>query len=261
MNVNIKEIESSLQLYLLGGVDSGSETVHVRSSNRGGLVRLHLTNGGSVVVKLWRIRNFKERLKAVGNLSNGRREWRIHRLIYRNGINVPEPLFFQRLTIPVVGPCEIMTIEDIGETECGVPYLKQLIITGRDKDITVFEDRIIDITSELLKMRILDVDNQLNNFLVDTAGRVLRTDFECARRRRFFSLRRLEFATMLDRLLRSHLHATHPDSERTSRFMAKVATRLTIPTNIRQMVAEITRNELQRERKETGIRYAIVLDW
>jgi hypothetical protein len=255
------EIEPLLRHHLEGNVISRTETVHTRSGNRGGLLRLPLASGGSVIVKVWRLRNLKEQLKSFTYLSNGHREWRIHRLIHKAGVHVPEPLIYQRLTIPNFGPCEIMVIEDVGETECGVPHLKRLIATGRDNAITMFEGQMINITAELLKLKILDVDNQLNNFLIDSVNCVFRIDFECAHRRFDLSYRQNEYATMLDRLLRSHLHATYPESERTSRFMLQVATSLSVPAKIRQMATEITRNELQKETKKTGIEYAIALDW
>jgi len=254
------EIEPLLNRYLRDDAASGVETIHTRSGERGGLLRLFLS-GGSVVVKFWRIRNIKERFKAVTHISNGRREWRMHRLIHRAGVKVAEPLFFSRFFMPGLGPCEIMAIEDVGEVESGVAYLKRLITTGLDSEITSFEDRMIDTTIELLELKILDMDNQLNNFLIDSTGRVIRVDFECARRPCCFALRRRKYATMLERLLRSHLHAAYPEIERTKRFMARVATRLSVPTDIRQMVIDISAKELTKENKQSGIGYASNLEW
>jgi hypothetical protein len=248
-----------LQQYLEG--NTTGEPVHARSKNRGGLFRLHLESGGNLVVKIWHLRNIKEKCKAAARISNGRREWLMHRLVYEAGIKVPEPLLFLCLTIADFGACELMGIEDIGVTESGVPYLKRLIAAGCEREIIHFEDCLIDITSRLLRLKILDVDNQLNNFLVDGNGRVFRIDFECARRRHLFKLHRVELATMLDRLLRSHLHATYPESERTSQFMTRVSGSLAISADVRQMTAAITSKELIRERSKTGIEYNVDLNW
>ena len=260
MELNFAALESALRRHLEGASPSEFEIVHTRSGNRGGLLRMHLADV-SIVIKTWSFRNMKEWFKAAAYLSNGRREWQVHRLLYGAGIHVPEPLFFRQITFPVLGRYEIMAVEDIVDSESGVQYIKRLIANGQEKKIVAFENQVIEITSELLRMRILDVDNHLNNFLIDASERVVRIDFECARRRYIFSLHQFEYATMLDRLLRSHLHAAHPESERTGRFMSRVATKLSIPTNIRQIVARITRTELQKESKKTGIDYVINLKW
>jgi len=261
MKIDFAEIAPLLCRHLKGDASAVGDTVHTRSDSRGGLFRLPLANGGSMVFKVWRIRNAKERLKSVTHLSNGWREWRMHQFVYRAGIDVPAPFCFQQITIPGFSHCEIMAIEDVGKVESGVPYLKRLIAAGLDDEIIAFEDRMIDITSQLLKLKIIDVDNQLNNFLINSVDRVIRIDFECARKPCFFTLRKRKYATMLERLLRSHLHATYPASERTSRFMLRLAERLELPADIRKMVLAINEQELARENRGSKTTYAIDLKW
>ncbi len=237
------------------------EICYTRSKNRGGVLRLPQEGGGSVVIKVWRINNLKERVKSAMHISNGWREWRMHRFIHMNSICVPAPLYFHCLTTPNGKYWEVMALEDLGKVESGVPYFKRLIKTGQEKKITDFEDQVILTTAGLLSLQIHDIDNQLNNFLVDPSERIARIDFECARRYLFPSSYRSEYAKMLDRLFRSHIHATYPNSERSCQFISKVMVRLSVPKDIKLMTTKITMNKLQYEKELTGIDYAITFDW
>lgn len=232
---------------------------HTRSKDRGGVLRLPLEDGGSVVVKVWRIRNVKERIKSAAYISNGWREWRMHRYIYRKGIRVPEPLFFSRLKVVTDEYYEVMGIEDLGETEQGLPYLKRLIAAEDESRITTFENSLVNITTEIVGLGIVDIDHQLNNFLIDKVQRLMRIDFECARRPLFGIVPREEFAEMIARLLTSHIYAVQPDVGLSKGFAKQLYNRLDIGHQVRSLVQSSVNKKLENQRIGEDVVSAVVL--
>lgn len=261
MTIMPPEITEVLLDHLSAGMPKDNVmTLHTRSKKRGGLLRLPLENGGAVILKVWLSRNVKERIKSAIRLSNGYREWYMHRFIHLAGIETPQPLWFHGITLPNGQHYEVMAIEDLGQTESGVPYLKRLMKAGQEEKITIFEERVIEVTSRLFDLRIYDVDNQFNNFLVDSCGRVVRIDFECASRHYFRSISLSKYAAVFDVLLRSHLHAAHPESDRTRQFILRLADRLSVSKEFLRKVDEVSRATLRLEREKTGIDYRIELN-
>ena len=240
-------------------VQTDGEVFHTRSGNRGGVMRLPLGVGGSIVVKVWRTRNLKERVKCAVHFSNGWREWRMHRLIRRAGVRVPEPLGFYRLTMPDGERYEVMAIEDLGETERGLPYLKRLIAAEEESAVESFENRVIAITAEIVGLGVVDVDHQLNNFLVDTASRLIRIDFECARRPWLGVMPRREYAEMMARLLASHVYAVQPDVCRTERFAEQLYGRLSIDRKVRALVRSSLNEKLEIQYRKMGVASVVKL--
>lgn len=254
-------IESLIRRHL-GDDLAQAESVafHTRGGNRGGVLRIPLESGGSVVVKVWRIQNLKERVKCAMHLSNGSREWRMHRLIHRAGVRVPEPLGFNSLNMADGGRYDVMAIEDLGETERGLPYFKRLILAGDESEIIAFEDRVIATTAEIVELGVVDIDHQLNNFLVDTAGRLLRIDFECARRPCLGVMPRGVFAEMVARLLASHVYAVQPDVCRTERFAERLYERLRINNpRVRALVRSSVEEKLESQHCRVSITSVVVL--
>lgn len=253
------EIEPLLRHHLKGNALNRIETVHTRSDNRGGLLRLLLASGGSVIVKVWRLRNFKEQLKSFAYLSNGRREWRVHRFIYKAGIQAPAPLAFYQMMMPEGIRCELMAIEDLGVTCQGLPYLKQLIAHGHEVDIISFENSLIELTNQFIKLRILDIDHQLNNFVVDAQGRLMRIDFECARKHPLGVMPRKEYAEMLSRLITSHIYAVQPDVGRSVRFAEQLYKKLDARHWIKEMVHNSVNDKLARQLASGGVNTTVSL--
>lgn len=245
MKLNLSEIEPAINHFLAESEDFAGESMRVRSRKRGGLLRLPLNQGGYIIVKLWRMRNLKERIKSFANLGNGRREWNMHRMIYQGGIDVPEPLAYYRLTSGV--NCEIMAIEDLGETIQGLPYLKRIISDEDESKIVSFEKKLIESTLQFIKLGILDIDHQLNNFVVNQSGRLIRIDFECAHRYSFRVRKRQEYPEMLARLLASHIYAVQPDVDRSIRFAERLYSVLNVDKKTKNLVAAIVNEKLAQQ--------------
>jgi hypothetical protein len=241
------------------GERGGIESLHTRGKNRGCLLRLPQEMSCGAVIKVWKIRNLKERLKSILQLSNGRREWRMHRFIYKSGIEVPAPLAFQRLTMSNGDLFELMAIEDLGETWCGLPYLKNLLEAGDVAGIANFENRLVQITAAFVKVHVLDVDHQLNNFVLDERGRLMRIDFECARRRPLCINAKRDVAEMLARLIASHIYAVQPEVNRSVAFAEQLFIKLGISPRVRRMVSTSVNEKLEKQNDRKGIAKTVAL--
>ncbi|KJS28612.1 MAG: hypothetical protein VR64_23825 [Desulfatitalea sp. BRH_c12] len=182
----------------------------------------------------------------------------MHQLIFKAGIEVPEPLAFQRLTMQSGQAYEIMTMEDLGETQKALPYLKQLINLGDTAGIAGLEDRLIEITAAFIKVHVLDVDHQLNNFVLDVRGRLMRIDFECAQHHAF-RMSKNELGEMLARLIASHVYAAQPEVYRSVRFAEGLFQRLGVDRPIRALVSASVNAKLEKQRDRKGVATTVVL--
>jgi hypothetical protein len=233
--------------------------VHSRNRNRGGLMRGSLPSGEAVVVKFWRIRNAKERLKRFFRVSNGQREWEIHTAVYAVGVPTPKPIGFCRHLTSPTGHFEAMAIADLGETTRVLEYLKTLIEEGSEEAVSQCERALIKITSGLIRMGVVDIDHQLNNFLVDINGGFFRVDFECARQSGWLRSGRKHLVEMLARFLLSHTFVVQPDTDRTISFAERLYEVLAIDRPARALISERVKAMLEVQRLSCGIHSAVVL--
>lgn len=260
MKTMTSSAETIVRRYLEGiqQIEDGN-SIHIRSDQRGGLLRVPLESNSTVVIKFWRMRNLKERIKSTVHLSNGWREWSMHQYIHQEILQVPTPLEFFRITLSSGEHWEVMMIEDLGSTEQGLPYFKKLIKTGDESSIIEFEKGIIEITEQLVQLGVLDIDHQLNNFLVDRDLKIFRIDFECARKTRKWVLIQREYAEMIARLLASHVYAVQPDVQRTERFAELLYGKLKLDRKIRSMINERVKIKLKYQDYKMGITSLVTL--
>ena len=237
----------------------GGDAIHPRGGDRGGLLRLPLESGETVVAKLWSVRNRKERIKVALRFSNGRREWRMHQFIHAAGVPVPVPLGFGQVRLSNGQLWEAIVIEDLGDTDRGLPHLKKLISARLENEIATFQDELINITTQLVRLGVVDIDHQLNNFVVNRKGRLLRIDFECARRTWNRNSVGRDYAEMIARLLASHVYAVQPDVQRTERFAEGLYSRLDPDPRIRALVSKSVNNKLEYQRLSAGVASIVTL--
>jgi len=255
------EIEQLLRAELLAdAAESGhARVLHERTKGRGGLLRLPLEAGGAMVVKIWHLRTIKDRLKSRLGLSNGCREWCMHRFIHGGGLHTPAPMGFLRLQLPGGNDLEAMAIEDLGETVLVRKHLESLMLCDEEDAIRAVESMIIESTRQLLSLGVIDIDHQLNNFLVDGSGAVYRIDFECARRVRFFNPRHSDRTKMLSRLISSHIYATQPQVHRSVSFVARLYEEIRPGRRERERIQLDVNSNLERQYQKNGVLTAIAL--
>ena len=259
MNLFFSDLEPSIRSYLQKASTATKEPLYTRSAGRGPVLRLNLLNGGSVILKVWFARNLKERFKSLVCLSNGRREWRMHRMIHRVGLSTPEPLGFYRLTIPGGEQCEVLAIEDLGSTRVGLLHLKQLISDGLESSVLAFENCLIEETSSFVRKGIVDIDHTLNNFVVDNKARLMRIDFECALRYPFHLIPRKAYVKMLARFLTGHIYAVQPDVYRSVCFAERLYKKLNIQNREKLSISILVNENLLRQEAKSGFKTSVSL--
>lgn len=259
MSLNSDELKRILLRYLNDDGQKNIEEVHRRSDGRGGLIRLTASGGNKVIVKIWHARNLKEKIKACLQLSNGRREWRMHNHVYDAGVEVPRPIAYFLLSHNPGKLSEAMVIEDLGETESSMIHLKKLIGENNEGEVLEFEDLLIESTAKLLRLRIIDIDHQLNNFVVAPDGKLIRIDFECARRYPLGLRPAKVYARMLSRFITGHIHAVQPDVERSSRFAERLYAELSVDKKTRKRIADFVNENLEYQYAQSSIDTTIQL--
>jgi hypothetical protein len=259
MKINHDEIKCKLCRNLEDKKVNDLETIHRRSNGRGGLLRLGLLNGTTVAVKVWYVRDLREWFKATINLSNGQREWRMHRLIFQAGINVPEPLGFYSLITKKGLRFQTMVIEDIGETIKSMIYLKQLISANDELLVLEFEEKLIESTAQLLKLHILDIDHQMNNFVIDQKGCLMRIDFECARRYPFRYMPQKQYIKMLARFITGYIYTVQPDVGRSIRFAERLYEVLGVSRKEKILIQKAVTGNLSSQLATKGIETVVRL--
>jgi hypothetical protein len=259
MNIDSKQVESSLHRFLEGDTTIDCDNLHTRSDQRGGLFRLPIEDGGTVVVKVWFIRNCKEWFKSIARLSNGWREWCMHRLLYKSGIVTPEPIAFFRLSTRKRGEAEAMIMEDIGPVTSSLSVLKKFISKGDEAEVISFENRLIDLTVDFVDLKIVDIDHQLNNLVVDDKERLLRVDLECAQKIPFFITPRKKYVKMLARFITGHIHAVQPDVSRSVHFTERLYEKLRVDHQAKVMINAQVRENLAYQLAYKGIETEVKL--
>lgn len=152
-------------------------------------------------------------------------------------------------------------MEDLGPTTNGVVFLKDLINSAKEEAVNEFEEKVIELTRLIVRAKILDLDHQLKNIVVNETGQVVRIDLECARRRNFVGLPAKEYGAMLSRLVCSHVYACQPEAQRSERFAADLVAALRPPENVLQHAGRGVRENLERQRQRKGIDSQLRLTW
>lgn len=238
-----------------------SEVLKGRSKDRGLMIRLSHCEAESFIVKVWRIRGWSERIKSLLGVSLAQREWRVHRHLKQSGLMVPRLVQFLRVPGGSGRLFEVIVVEDLGPTRNGLVYLKDLLEAGNEEAIRSFEASVLDMTSQLLKAGIVDVDHQLRNIVVDGRDQPIRIDFECARRFFLGFPPLITYALMIGRLVVSHAYACQPALTRTECFARRLAEHLHPPRAVLNRADAHVRQELSRQRDTTGLDSRLRLDW
>lgn len=244
-----------------GELPAGCSILHQRPNGRGTLLRIRDAGSTSMIVKLWPVRTNRERLKCALRISNGRREWRIHSYLARVGLHVPAPIGYAELVLSPSQRYELMAVQDLGQTTRGLPYLKQCIQHQDEVRVQRFEDEVIEVARVLMRSRIVDVDHQLNNFVVSGRDEIARIDFECARRWLPGRAPVDELGRMIGRLICTHVYACQPDIERSEAFAARISERLQLPRQVFSAANALIVRNLGKQAEHRGIDSQLRLAW
>jgi len=176
-------------------------------------------------------------------------------------IAVPRPLGFCSVVPDIAGYTDVLFMEDLGECESATEHLKRLIRAGQEAQALTFENVLIDITEQILKAGMLDLDHGMNNIVVTSSGRPVKLDVELARRVIWPRLFPAMYGRMLGRLIGLHAFAVQPDVGRTKRFAERLCERLKPPPGVLKRAGSYARELMQKQLQNVGIDTQLVLPW
>jgi hypothetical protein len=215
---------------IVESVLAGSSRIEVldRGMNRT-IFRWRDDNGASVVAKLWNRPDLKGSVRRCLGIDSASHEWRSLVRLDRAGLRVPRPLGRCRVPTNHQAFTEAVIMEDIGDCDDAMDYIKSLISAGEEAKIQSVEQQLIDMTVAILAAGMIDTDHSLVNVLVRNDGELIRMDVEMARWVGVPQIFGGMYGRMLGRLMGSYTFAVQPDDQRVRRFAQQLASQLGPP--------------------------------
>ena len=217
--------------------------------------------GEPIIIKMWARPDLKGRLRRFFGMAACNYEWRNLLRMSRFGVSVPRPLGFCRVLPSIAGYTDVLFMEDLGGCESASDHLKQLVQAGKTEQALRFENVLIDITEQIVKAGMLDMDHGMNNIVVTSSGRTVKLDMELARRVSWPSLFTSMYGRMLGRLIGLHAFSVQPDIERNRRFSERLCNRLEPPPAALKKAGRYVRELMEQQRKEIGINTQVAFPW
>jgi hypothetical protein len=210
---------------------------------------------------MWSRPDLKGTLRRILRITSCAHEWRT--LVHLRDVNmaVPQPLGFCRVTPSIAGYTDALFTGDLGECESATNYLKRLISTGQEQMVLQFENVMIEMTKQIVDAGMIDVDHGLVNMVVQTSGRPVRLDFELARLVIWPRLFTGMYGRMLGQLILLHAFAVQPNTDRTTRFTARLCECLHPPRRVLAHAGMHIRKSIQVQLENTGIDTRLTLPW
>ena len=263
INVGDSVVSRQMLRAAVSSVCADIEKVHTISqqSNRR-VVRYQSEGGLTVVIKVWERALVRGIVRIVSYTSPTRREYVALQHLYRSGVSVPRVIdrFVTSERSGVVR--EAVVMEDLGECSNGVDYLKQCLQHSESDALSRFDEQILEITGQFVRIGLIDYDHGLVNFLVTPADRrVVRIDCEHACRIRSPLRYRRNYARMIASLVASYVYAVQPRVELAESFANRL-TGLLCPAEavLRDSYCRI-QSALERQYRKAGIDSRINLPW
>ena len=223
------------------------------------VIRRSWKQGRSVVIKLWARPDVKGIIRRTLHISSADHEWRNLRILYGLGVRVPKPIGFVNIGRNPSQHTDLLIMEDLGDCQESITYLKSCIQEGDEEGIQKLESSIIDMTVLMVRARLLDYDHSLINIVVTSSGEVVRLDLEQARKVWFLGMHTDLFARMLSTFIASYIYAVQPDTGRVYGFIEKLFAELKPPTIVLKASQKYIDAKLSMQEKNTGINIQITL--
>jgi len=209
--------------------------------------------GDSVIIKLWSRRGIRHRVRRWFGRSEPWREAQALRKL--NAANVAAPMLIDefQLSGPNVQHTHAIVMEDLGECVRVVEHVTKLVSQGRQDELTAVESAIIDITADMIRVGVLDLDHSLNNMLMPPTGVPARVDLEfavcCANSGRRPRL----CGTMLGRLIGTYTFAVQPRIERVPDFTQRLYSRVLPSQRVRGYARRYVSQMMAKQRQRSGV--------
>lgn len=226
------------------------------------VVRYRFENGLSVIIKVWKRPLARGVARIVSRTSPSRREYVALRYLYCSGVSVPTVIGKFVTTEQSGSIYEAVVMEDLGECANGVVYLKQCVQQIDSDSLSRFDEQILEITGQFVRIGVIDYDHGLVNFLVSPGDRrVVRIDCEHACRIRSSLRYRRNYARMIASLVASYVYAVQPRVEFAESFANRLCGILQPPAAVLRDSYSRIQSALERQYRTTGIDSRIILPW
>lgn len=150
-------------------------------------------------------------------------------------------------------------IEDLGELTTAQDRVKALIAAGNMAAVDDLEDRIVNLTCEMVAAGVVDSDHSMLNLMVTPAERLVRIDFELARCVRHPSRHPRQLGRMVGRLIASYAFTLQPDVRRAESLAVRLAERLSLSARALREVHDTLAGAMERQRRNQGIETTVRL--
>ncbi len=245
------------------GVSCGKIPYDVLKERKGDVLisRARTADGASVIVKLWNRPGLWGTFRRVSKTNTGWREYETLRLLRDAGLGLPAPLAYMRLRDPAARHTESLIEEDLGLCSDVTEYLKMLRANKGDAALRPVEDEVISATRAMVEAGFIDTDHRLPNFVVRPDGRVVRLDFEMARRVKDPRGETKDFGVMLGTLLGSYAFMLQPAVGPLTDFAKRLAESVTASPAVLAVAKQRVEEMLERQRREASIDTKVEMPW
>lgn len=232
-----------------GGVEVLAERVGrvtVRASAPGG------TGRATVVVKLWRLSDWRSVARRAAGRTKGACEWAALSRLHPAGVAVAQPLAFFRLD--GAAHHEALVVGDLSPCAPVGKVLQAAMNAGDGALVEKVCERVVAMTGRMVSLGVVDSDHRLGNFVWrgdGSDGGLFRVDFENAR---VFGGRAPERAVgvMLGALSASAAWATRKDPGVAVGLVERLLEALRPSDRVRRAAEKRARADLADFRRRTG---------
>lgn len=235
------------------------EQQEVLSNNKDKLViRYFIEPKKSLIIKLWSRPHLGGKVRQLLNDTLAKKEWSALNHAHNCGINVPKVFGWSKLIENRNGFTEALVMEDIGQCRIAADYIKECYEKNDLLAIKAFENSVINMTRDMIKNKILDIDHTLINIVLNEQNAVYRIDFELAKPVFSMTLNSFSYGEMLGRLLASYTFAISPNVEKVPMFFNEL--QRILPKRIPFIALWRAKRQLKHFMKRHEIRTSIKLD-
>lgn len=220
------------------------------------LVRVTHPSEGSLFIKAFNTTGFKSLVRRALLIPRGTAEQNILSTVNKHGLPSPRLMgtfrfpsgaehgFDMAIIFSDLSPCEIASI-----------YLEKCTKAGNHAEIQRLSDHIIKYTSDLIRLKIYDIDHGCGNFVVmlEPPCNVARIDFEFARTGGNETLAYYFYIRMLSELVYSFSRSTGYSREYMIYFFGNLARELNFSVLTREIIRFLVKKRLRNFEKMTGL--------
>jgi len=251
MVLSNNEMQKAIKLIFLN-----DKSIKILKKSNRLVVRYKMDNGNSIIIKLFRGKGLwtgiKYAVKQAFRITPLQREWYVLNSVIKDTIKMPKPLGFCKIEENNSGYNYGIFVEDMGDNEHALNYIKKLLKEEKDTELSEFENKIIELTSRMIEKGFVDTDQSLSNIDIDQNGELVKIDLEHMRKKGFLFINSTN-AKMLACLIGSFVFAEQPGVKYSKLFYEKVKKEINMSEKVYSKVRVIIDETLNEQYRTCGI--------